>query len=234
MILFIKDVPCFRSLFVISCHVKSNWCLRPIIISLMVQSSPPHGASWWCTLCGTWSAPPGSSQTGKLIGQISYIWLWKEEISAQAHRQTVEEIIAGSRRWNRVRIFFSFWGHCLICDCRTEQPKAPNPWAALSAGLENSSNSSTTTTRAMTTRTLSKLNGNVGPHVLMDPPPSTSSYLPPVYWVNSINSAKDIPNWHMKGSNMNAIKQCEYKPTEKFIWKMRESIKYSCNVRLQS
>ena len=103
MILFFTDVPCVRSFFVISCHVKSNWCLRPIITSLMVQSSLPHGASWWCTLCGTWSALPGSSQTEKLIGHISYIWMWKEEISAQAHRQTAEEIIAGRRRWNRVR-----------------------------------------------------------------------------------------------------------------------------------
>ena len=110
MILFITDVPGFRPFFVISCHVKSNWCLRPIITSLMVQSSPPPGASWWCTLCGTWSAPPGSSQTEKLIGHISFhpdLWLWKEEISAQAHRQTVEEIIAGSRRWNRVRSFLN-------------------------------------------------------------------------------------------------------------------------------
>ena len=80
MILFIKDVPCFRSFFVISCHVKSNWCLRPIITSLMVQSSLHHGVSWWCTLCGTWSAPPGSSQTEKLIGHISFhsdLWLCK-------------------------------------------------------------------------------------------------------------------------------------------------------------
>ena len=76
----------------------------------MVQSFRPHGASWWCTLCGTWSAPPGSSQTEKLIGHISFhpdFWLWKEELSAQAHRQTVEEIIPGSRRWNRVRSFLT-------------------------------------------------------------------------------------------------------------------------------
>ena len=183
MILFITDVPCIRSFFVISCHMKSNWCLRPIITSLMVQSSLHHGASWWCTPCGTWSAPPGSSQTEKLIGQISYIWLWKEEISAQAHRQTVEEIIAGSRRCNRVRsFFFSFWGHCLICDCRTEQPKARKWRAALRAGLGNSMNSRKTTTKAMTTKTSSKLNGNVCP--LRDPQPSNSSYLPPLYWVN--------------------------------------------------
>ena len=149
-----------RSFFVISCHVKSNWCLRPFITSLMVQSCPPPGASWWCMPCGTWSAPPGSSQTEKLIGHISFhpdLWLWKGEISAQAHRQTVEEIIAGSRRWNRVRSFFNFFGHYLICDCRAEQPKAQNWRAALRAGLGNSSNSRKTTTKAMTTKTSSKL-----------------------------------------------------------------------------
>ena len=128
--------------------------------------------------------------------------------------------------------FLTFSVHYLICDCRTEQPKARKSQAALSAGLGNSSNSRKTTTRAMGTKTLSKLNGNVRP--LMDPQPSASSYLPPVNWVNLNNIAKDTPNWHMKGSNMSVIKQCEY--TDKVIWMMRESIKYSCNVivRLQS
>ena len=74
--------------------------------------------------------------------------------------------------------FFNFWGHCFACDCRTEQPKARKLRAALRAGLGNSSNSRKTTTKAMTTKTSSKLNGNVCP--LMDPQPSTSSYLPPV------------------------------------------------------
>ena len=128
--------------------------------------------------------------------------------------------------------FLTFLRHCSVCDYRTEQPKAQKLLVALSAGLGNSSKSRRTTTRAMTTKNSSKLNGNVCP--LMDPQPSTSSYLPPVYWVNSINIAKDTPNWHMKGSNMSVIKQCEY--TDKVIWMMRESIKYSCNVivRLQS
>ena len=74
--------------------------------------------------------------------------------------------------------FLTFSGHYLICDCRTEQPKARKLRAALRAGLGNSSNSRKTTPKAMTTKTSSKLNGNVCP--LMDPQPSTSSYLPPV------------------------------------------------------
>ena len=89
--------------------------------------------------------------------------------------------------------FLTFLRHCSVCDYRTEQPKAQKLLVALSAGLGNSSKSRRTTTRAMTTKNSSKLNGNVCP--LMDPQPSTSSYLPPVYWVNLNNIVNDTPNW---------------------------------------
>ena len=131
---------------------------------------------------------------------LSWSLFWEVwEISAQAHLQMVEAIIAGNIRWNRVRSFSPSWdivqyvisNHWLQNRATKGSKVAGSPLT--SAGLGNSSKSRRTTTRAMTTKNSSKLNGNVCP--LMDPQPSTSSYLPPVYWVNLNNIVKDTPNW---------------------------------------
>ena len=109
-----------------------------------------------------------------LIVKLRNIWPGTSSNGWRDHRR--------KQKLEQGKKFLTFSVHYLICDCRTEQPKARKSQAAPSAGLGNSSNSRKTTTRAIGTKTLSKLNGNV--RLLMDPQPSASSYLPPVYWVS--------------------------------------------------
>ena len=118
-------------LFILRWSCSLQMCLAsghflPCEIQLMSQAyyykpdGPILPAPWgilvmhamWNMVCSSWVFSNGEAHRSQFFSPWSLI-VKRRNISAQAHRQTVEEIIAGSRRWNRVRSFFNFWGHYL-------------------------------------------------------------------------------------------------------------------------
>ena len=114
-----------------------------------------------CYCCAIWVIHTGCKSGFELV---TFWEIW--EISAQAHLQMAEEIIARSIRWNRVRRFSPSWElfNMWLQNRATKGSK-------VAGSPLSSSKSRRTTTRAMTTKSSSQLNGYVCPSWILNPQP---------------------------------------------------------------